>query len=167
MIFIALGSNLPGRFKRPEENLTHALSAMGQRGMSVAGRSRIWLTPPVPVSDQPDYRNAVVSLETALGPELLLKALLEVEREFGRVRGDERNAARTLDLDILAYRETVVASDHLDIPHPRLAERAFVLLPLNDIAPLWRHPVSGKSAAEMLKALSIPSGCRPLGDEAV
>lgn len=153
MILIALGSNLPGQFETPDDNLVQALSAFEEQGIRVIARSKIWLTAPVPASDQPDYRNAVALVDTALAPHALLEVLLQIERRFGRVRGDERNTARTLDLDILAYRECVIADDMLDIPHPRLHERAFVLLPLCDVAPQWVHPVSGKTAKAMLKNL--------------
>lgn len=153
MILIALGSNLPGSRATPEDNLTDALPMMESRGISILKRSRVWITKPVPVSSQPDYRNAVAQVETALGPEELLAALLDIERVFGRRREESnRNAARTLDLDILAYNDTVLATDTLDIPHPKLHERLFVLEPLCEIGPGWRHPVLGKTAHELLNA---------------
>lgn len=155
MILIALGSNLPGRFDRPEDNLSAALEAMPGQGITVVRCSRIWTTKPVPVSDQPDYSNAVAIVETSLGPEELLHTLLEIERGFGRERdGENRNAARTLDLDVLAYNDRIMASETLDIPHPRLHERVFVLGPLCEIAPGWQHPVLGKTAKQLLSQQS-------------
>lgn len=137
----------------PEDNLVQALSVMEQSGIAVISRSQTWVTAPVPASDQPDYRNAVAVVETALEPHDLLDVLLQIERDFGRVRGDERNAARTLDLDILAYEDRVIADERLDIPHPRLQDRAFVLGPLVEIAPYWKHPVLDQTAADMLRIL--------------
>ena len=90
-------------------------------------------------------------METQLAPDALMATLHAIEQRFGRVRG-ERNAPRTLDLDILDYEGRVEAGPPV-LPHPRLDERAFVLVPLADIAPAWRHPVSGKSVAELIDAL--------------
>lgn len=168
MILIALGSNLPGSSSTPEANLTGALALMAGQGMRVIKRSRIWVTRPVPASSQPDYRNAAALIETGLGPEELLAALLGIERAFGRQRDvSNRNAARTLDLDILAYNDAVLATPALDLPHPRMAERPFVLLPLQDIAPGWRHPFTGRTVSEMLKSLPDTAGCSPLPDDAI
>lgn len=154
MILIALGSNLPGRFDAPEANISAALKAMPGRGITVLKTSSLYTTKPVPVSDQPDYKNAVAAVETALEPHDLLEALLAIEREFGRLRDAEnRNAARTLDLDILAYNDLVLADEYLDLPHPRLHERLFVLEPLAEIAPDWVHMVLKQTASALLHAL--------------
>ena len=114
-------------------------------------RSRWYMSQPVPPSDQPWYVNGVVAVETALAPPALLEALLAVEAGFGR-RRSAPNAARTLDLDLLDYDGTQCVSERLVLPHPRLHERRFVLAPLAEIAPQWRHPRSGKTAAELLAA---------------
>ena len=136
---------------------------MPEAGITVIKPSSIYTTRPVPASDQPDYSNAVALVETAHDPHALLHALLGIERTFGRVRDAEnRNAARTLDLDILAYNNTVLVDDRLDLPHPRLHERLFVLEPLAEIAPGWVHPVSGQSAAALLTQHKAMLGSAPL-----
>jgi 2-amino-4-hydroxy-6-hydroxymethyldihydropteridine diphosphokinase len=117
----------------------------------------------VPMSDQPWYVNGVVAVETTLAPMALLESLLAVEDGFGRHRSAP-NAARTLDLDLLDYDGTQCAGERLVLPHPRLHERRFVLAPLAEIAPQWRHPRSGKTAAELLAAL--PPGQQPVREAA-
>ena len=163
MILVALGGNLPtAAFGPPEAALGEALRRLAGRGVATLARSRLWRTAPEPASDQPDYVNAVARLEAALGPEALLAALLDVERELGRERR-ERWGARTIDLDLLACGDLVLRTPSLTLPHPRLAERAFVLLPLAEVAPGWRHPLTGRSVEEMLAALpsEAKAGARP------
>jgi 2-amino-4-hydroxy-6-hydroxymethyldihydropteridine diphosphokinase len=140
-VLIGLGANLPSdSFGSPRETLEAALGALERRGVKVVRRSRWYESAPVPPSGQPWYVNGVAAVETALGPEALLAALHEVEHKFGRVRG-ARNAARVVDLDLIAYGEVVRPGPEAPIlPHPRAAERAFVLLPLAEIAPEWRLP---------------------------
>jgi len=164
MILAALGANLPTReYGAPERTLAEALKRLGARGARAVARSRLWRTPALPPSAQPDYVNAAARLETALAPEALLALFLEVERGLGRVRG-ERWAARTLDLDLLAFDGHVLDRPGLTLPHPRLHERAFVLAPLAEIAPGWRHPVMGRTTLELLAALPPPARAevRPL-----
>lgn len=155
MILIALGANLPSRYGSPEETLVQAISALEERGLRVVGRSSIWRTAPVPVSDQPWYRNGVIAVETDLSALDVLEVLHAVERAFGRVRA-ERNAPRLLDLDLIAYHAEIAQQDGFYVPHPRMHERAFVLEPLAEIAPEWVHPVLGLSVGEMLK--NLPEG---------
>lgn len=129
--YIALGANLG----RPEDTVCAALAALAGLPCSRPLRaSSLYRTAPVGLTDQPDFINAVLALETALTAEALLDALLAIEADFGR-RRSVRNAARTLDLDLLLHGETRCDAARLTLPHPRLHERAFVLAPLAEIAP--------------------------------
>jgi dihydropteroate synthase/2-amino-4-hydroxy-6-hydroxymethyldihydropteridine diphosphokinase len=162
MILIALGANLPSAEGAPRETLRRALASLAARGLPIVARSRLFLTEPVPRSSQPWYVNQVVAVRTDRAPEEILGTLLAVERQFGRERG-ERNAARALDLDLIAYRDLRLDTPELVLPHPRMQERAFVLAPLADIAPEWRHPVLGETAAALL-ARTDRTGVRALKD---
>lgn len=157
MILVALGANLPSRFGNPEQTLGAAYAALEARGVRISMASRIWVTEPVPKSDQPHYRNAVICVDSSLPACDLLRSLHEIEDEFGRVRS-ERNAARVLDLDLLAYDDLTMGvgdgSDEMVLPHPRMHERAFVMAPLCDFVPDWVHPVLKKTAQELLDALN-------------
>ena len=117
----------------------------------------------MPASDQPWFVNGVAEVATRLDPAALLVLLHAVEREFGRTRG-VANAARVLDLDLLAYGATVADGRNGGpiLPHPRLHERAFVLVPLVDLAPDWRHPVLGKTATELLRDLGGTGDASPM-----
>jgi 2-amino-4-hydroxy-6-hydroxymethyldihydropteridine diphosphokinase len=164
MIFVALGANLPSaRFGPPRAGCEAAVAALEAAGLRVVGCSRWYGSAPVPPSDQPDYVNGVVAVETDLAPAALLARLHEIERAFGRERR-VRNEARSLDLDLIAYHDRV--SDGQGggpvLPHPRLAERAFVLLPLRELAPAWRHPRSGATIADLVRALPSDQDARPL-----
>ena len=129
MILIGLGSNLPtAAHGGPLENCEAALAALAAEGVRVCHRSRWYESAPVPISDQPWFVNGVVAVKTAVTPEDLLALCQRIERDFGRERR-ERNAARTLDLDLLAWDDRVIEAGGgaLAIPHPRLQDRAFVL----------------------------------------
>ncbi len=154
-VLIAFGANLPSRHGTPRETLEAALRRLEERGLRILARSRFWLTEPVPVSDQPWFVNGVCAVETDLSPAALLALLHAVEEEFGRVRSVP-NAPRVLDLDLLAHGRRIVpgeAGRGLCLPHPRLSERAFVLLPLRDVAPGWVHPLSGEGLSGMIERL--------------
>ena len=154
LAFLALGANLPSSAGAPEATLAAAVERLAALG-SIAARSSLYSTAPVGFQDQPRFVNAVVALETALSPRELLQALLALELEFGRERAaSPANGPRTLDLDILFYDDLVLGESGLEVPHPRLAERAFVLVPLNEIAPNLRDPRSGKTVAELLRTLA-------------
>ncbi len=155
LIFIALGSNLPSVHGAPLQTLMAAIARIdAHEDISVLQRSCVYKSAPVPISDQPWYHNAVIAVESELQPFTLLAVLQEIEVEFGRVRDVEnRNAARTLDLDIIAYDDLELDQAGLQIPHPRMGERAFVLLPLSDVSAEWKHPISGASIGEMIDQL--------------
>lgn len=153
MILIALGANLPGPHGGPRDTILAAHGALAGCNARILTSSRIWLTAPVPVSDQPWYHNQVVAVETDLKPLALLETLQDIERAFGRQQRAERNAARILDLDLIAYHDEIVDRPELIIPHPRAHERAFVLLPLREIAPEWVHPVLKTPLPVLLAAL--------------
>jgi len=163
MILIGLGANLPSDVGEPRATLEAALAELEREGVRVVARSRWYRSAPVPRADQPDYVNAVASVETALNPRDLLALLHRIEKKYGRVRGAP-NAARALDLDLLAYRDRVSEGGEGApiLPHPRLHERAFVLLPLADIAPDWRHPRLGRTARELAAALPPGQDAAPL-----
>lgn len=156
MIIVALGANLPSRFGSPETTLRKALEALNDAGIRVLDASSIWLTAPVPVSDQPWYRNMAVSVETDKSPYELLETLQAIESRFGRVR-TVRNAPRLLDLDLIAYGDTVLDRPELIVPHPRMHRRAFVLLPMREVIPDdWFHPVLGLSLDQLIA--NLPAG---------
>lgn len=130
-------------------------------GVVIRRRSHWYQSEPVPASDQPWYVNGVAIVETPLAPLALLETLLALERRFDRRRGVP-NAARTLDLDLLDYRGRKMTTGRLTLPHPRLQTRRFVLAPLVEIAPAWRHPLSQHSAAALLAELPPGQAVRVL-----
>lgn len=163
LILIGLGANLPSSYGEPPATLRAALDRLAARGLTIARRSRFWHSAPVPASDQPWYVNAVAAVETDLPPERLLTLLHEVEAEFGRVRSVV-NAPRLIDLDLLAHGREVRSEGAPLLPHPRMAERGFVLLPLFDIAPFWRHP-DGRALAALIAGLGEDQQARPMSGE--
>lgn len=154
---VALGSNLDDPRVQVERGFA-VLAALPNT--VVRARSRLYRTPPWGLVDQPDFINAAARLETTLAPRELLDALLAVETRAGRVRG-ARNGPRILDLDLLLYGDHAINEPDLVVPHPRLHERAFVLLPLVDIAPDLEVPGQGR-VAELLEHVDT-AGCVPIG----
>lgn len=154
MILIALGSNLPSDAGSPAQTIAAALAALKPSGITLVKVSRLYSSAAWPDPADPSFVNAVAEVTTMLQPFQLLESLHGIEESFGRVRG-ARNAPRTLDMDILDYNGRMEGGPPV-LPHPRLEERAFVLVPTAEIAPAWRHPVSGRAAAELLDA--IPGG---------
>lgn len=130
-------------------------------GVRVLRCSRWYRSAPVPASDQPWYVNAVAAVDTRLPPAALLELLHSTEERLGRVRSVP-NAARMVDLDLLAYGESISGPPGPVIPHPRLQERAFVLLPLRDVAPDWRHPRTGVGIEDLIAALTEDQITQPL-----
>jgi len=153
MILIALGSNLSSRAGRSPATLHAALACLADNGVPQVAVSRFYRTPAWPDPADPAFVNAVARVMTELSPSELITRLHETETAFGRVR-DTRNAPRTLDLDILDY-DGRVEQGPPTLPHPRMETRAFVLIPLRDVAPDWRHPVSGRSVDELLAAIPV------------
>jgi 2-amino-4-hydroxy-6-hydroxymethyldihydropteridine diphosphokinase len=154
MIVLGLGANLPSAdHGSPQATLEAALAAIAGEGVAIERRSPWYRSEPVPAGDQPWYVNGVAIVATRLGPSELLALLHRVEARFGRVRR-ERNEPRVIDLDVLDFDARVSETGEEPVlPHPRLHERAFVLLPLRDVAPDWRHPASGKGVDELIAAL--------------
>lgn len=170
MILIGLGANLPTRrFGPPEKTLPAVMDHLENEGMHVTARSRLYKSAPVPASDDPWFVNAVVAVETLLSPTAVMAKLVGTEVKFGR-RRSVPNAPRTIDLDLLDYNGKVLDKPAgrngvaLSLPHPRMTGRAFVLLPIADIAPDWCHPVTGRSVAELIEALGPLADIEPLTD---
>ena len=159
-VVVALGSNLAGGFNSSKALLTAALGAFATTGLRVLARSSWWRSVSWPDRTLPDYLNGVAIAETTLAPEAVLAALHGLEARFGRVR-TAPNAPRTLDLDLIAHGRRVLATGPLILPHPRAAERLFVIGPLADIAPDWRHPVLGETAKALAAKASIGTDARP------
>lgn len=154
-IYMGLGANLAHpEFGSPLATLQAALKALKERGISPVRQSPWYRSAPVPPSGQPWYVNAVAELRSEKSADTLLSELHAVEEALGRVRG-QPNAARQIDLDLLDWRGQVARGGpgKATLPHPRLSGRAFVLRPLADLAPDWRHPLTGLSIQELLEGL--------------
>ena len=154
-IYIGLGANLAHPvYGQPAETLRTALSQLAKRGVEIRRISPFYRSAPVPASDQPWYVNAVAEVATTLSADRLLAELHSVEHAFGRAR-TLTNAARAIDLDLLDFRGRIAPGGQgkATLPHPRLANRAFVLKPLADLCPDWRHPATGASVEDLISSL--------------
>lgn len=163
-VVVALGSNLAGAYSSSEALLEAALRRLDAAGLEVIARSSWWRSVAWPDPSGPEYRNGVALVGTESGPETVLAKLLEVEAEFNR-RREARHAPRTLDLDLIAHGRRIVDSAGLTLPHPRAHERLFVMGPLAEIAPGWRHPRFGRTAADLAAAATVGRDALPLSPE--
>lgn len=150
---IAFGGNLPWRDIAPEALMPKMLDALDAPDLRIVARSSLWRTPAWPDPSGPEYVNGAARIDTSLSPGDLLDRLHGTERSFGRQRDGDRNQSRTLDLDIIDYGGRVVTNERLSLPHPRASQRAFVLLPLREVVPDWRDPVSGQGIDALIAAL--------------
>ncbi len=146
-VYLSLGSNVGDRAAQ----IARAVEAMAAAGVKVLRQSALYATEPVDFREQGWFVNCVVEAETELMPRQLLHALQEIERGLGR-RRMVRRGPRVMDIDILLYGSSVVRAAELEVPHPRMAERRFVLVPFAELAPEVRHPTLHKTAAELLAA---------------
>jgi 2-amino-4-hydroxy-6-hydroxymethyldihydropteridine diphosphokinase len=160
-VVVALGSNLAFRGASSEEILDAALGSFPEEGLAIVKRSRWWRSAAWPDASRPAFLNGVALVATDLAPHTVLDALLRIEHRFGRDRSLP-NAPRTLDLDLIAHGRIVMHESGLTLPHPRAAERRFVMGPLAEIAPDWIHPVLAASAATLAAAASVGEDAAPI-----
>lgn len=160
-VVVALGGNIAGDFGSSEALLEAALARFAQAGLPVVRRSSWWSSAAWPDPTANEYRNGVVLVEARMGPQETIRTLFSIEHAFGRARA-ERNAPRTLDLDLIAHGRTVLDTPDLVLPHPRAHERLFVMGPLAEIAPDWRHPVLGQTARALAAQAKVGRDARAL-----
>jgi 2-amino-4-hydroxy-6-hydroxymethyldihydropteridine diphosphokinase len=161
MVFIGLGSNMGDK----KQNLRRALDEIEERGLAeVIKRSSLYLTEPVGFKEQDEFINAAAMIETDMDLNDLLEGILDVEKSMGRTRG-EKDGPRIIDLDILLCGYEVVKEKGLEVPHPRLAERGFVLHPLAEIGPDVIHPLSGLTVQQMLSRIDDSSKVERLDEK--
>jgi 2-amino-4-hydroxy-6-hydroxymethyldihydropteridine diphosphokinase len=154
MIVVALGSNLDGPWGTPRQTVERAIIALNQFPLGIVARSKLIITSPFGKKNQPSFVNAAALIETALSPHALLRKLHMIERAAGRQRRT-RWGPRTLDLDLIDYHGLVRSQPSMQLkqlvlPHPGAAKRDFLLLPIAEIAPRWRHPKMHKTAVQLL-----------------
>ena len=160
-VIVALGANLKGEYPSIQALLEAALGAFGPEGLTILRRSSWWRSAAWPDPTEPAYLNGVAVVETTLGPRETLAALRRIETAFGRERSVP-NAPRTLDLDLVAHGRSVSRDPELVLPHPRAADRRFVMGPLSEIAPAWRHPLSGRAAEDLAAAATVARDAKPV-----
>lgn len=158
---VALGSNLAGDFASSEALLEAALARFPEAGLPVLARSSWWRSAAWPDPTDPEYRNGIALVEATEGPHGVLRALQAVEAVFARSRSG-KNAPRTLDLDLIAYRREVLDGPDLVLPHPRAHDRRFVMGPLAELAPGWMHPVLGRTAVDLAQTATVGRDAEPL-----
>ena len=153
MIYIGIGSNLNGKNNEtPLQNCKKALNEL-KKGVNICKASSWYKSEPIPISNQPWFINAVVEISTSMSSLELLEFILNIEKVFGRIR-KKKNEARIIDLDIIDYKKKILyKKNKLIIPHPRMHERSFVLLPLKELNPKWIHPIKKKGLKELINNL--------------
>ena len=157
MILLALGSNIPGPWGSPHETILQALGELNRFPLRLKNASPLLITKPFGMLNQPDFVNAVAVIETCLPPQILLRKLHMIERAAGRKRR-RRWGPRTLDIDLLDYHGQLcdqkgLVQKALVLPHPGIPQRRFVLQPLQQVVPKWKHPTLRRNAAEMIRNL--------------
>jgi len=162
--FLGFGANLPSLAGAPDKTIFAALAELGRNGVVPLHSSRLYASPAWPNASDPFFTNAVVRVQTTLSPGSLLALLHATETAFGRTRS-ARNAPRPLDIDILDFNSRISTTPPI-LPHPRMQERAFVLIPLKEIAKDWRHPVSGRSIDCLIEALPFEARASVIPREA-
>jgi len=163
-ILIGIGANLvPDGFETPRGGCEAAIARFPAIGIEIVHVSAWFETAPVPLTDQPWFVNAVIAARTSLSMHDTLQGLHRIETEFGRVR-QVRNEARVLDLDLLDFGRVQHADDRITLPHPRMHQRAFVLLPLQDVAPDYVHPVTGRGIGDLVAVLPEEQMIRRMSD---
>lgn len=160
-MIVAIGSNLPGGHDSVESLLEAALTAFEGQGLHVLARSSWWRSAAWPNPADPTYLNGVAVVRTNLSPAQVLEALHAIERDFGRQR-HVANAPRTLDLDLIAYGRAVIKESGFHVPHRRAHERRFVMGPLAEILPAWRHPRLGETAENLAVSAKIGMDAAPI-----
>jgi 2-amino-4-hydroxy-6-hydroxymethyldihydropteridine diphosphokinase len=159
-VVLALGGNLAGDYPSLEALLEAALSSFPRAGLRIRRRSGWWRSAAWPDPSQPAYLNGVTIVETTLSPSGVMAQILALEAAFGRRRGPA-NGPRTLDIDLIAYGRQVLDAPGMALPHPRAAERRFVMGPLAEIAPGWVHPTLGRTAAELAASATVGVDAAP------
>ena len=157
MIFLGLGSNLPSKYGDRFANINLAISCLDGYGIKVIKKSSFYETPSYPNKENPKFINAVILVETILPPVDLMSVLIFIEKKLERKRG-KKNDPRTCDIDIIDYNSQILNLKYknldLTVPHKRLASRNFVLFPLHEITPTWKHPKTKENISALIDKLS-------------